>query len=127
MIVDPLYPGEIIGLLFEKLLAADNVRTDVCHVPEITLLNLFSDGRSAVTQNRNFIIQRDSIITGCADAVWCGCSGQNDMPYTFAAQNQIEPGAEKGGVTGLDKQKISVANTEHFRHGRGNRFFTAGR
>ena len=89
MIVDSLYSGEIIGLLFEKLLAADNVRTDVCHIPEITLLNLFSDGRSTVTQNRNFIIQRDSIITGCADAVWCGCSGQNDMPYTFAAQNQI--------------------------------------
>ena len=113
--------------MFEKLFAADDMSAYIGHVPEIALPNLLCDRGSAVAQNRNFIIQGYCIITGCADAVWSGSSCQNDMTYTFTAQNQVEPGAEKGGLAGFDKLVIPAAGDEYLRHGGRNRFFTTGR
>ena len=80
----------------QESLGGCNLRSDVCHVPQIALLNLRRFGGGAIAQHGDLIIQRERIIAGRPNAVRRGRACKDQASDAQPPQDQIQPGSKEG-------------------------------
>jgi len=90
---------------FELLTGHDN-GAHSCHVFNVHALDLLCLRGAAVLKDDHIVIKRVGVVAGGPDAVGGGRAHKDNGPYLQAAEDQVEPGAEKGTPAGLDYNVI---------------------